>query len=66
MSFPAQTTTRTPDIKEQLAQIGLLALADCNDDFLARASKGRFSPRQVVEEIVRLELTEGAAYSGPS
>jgi DNA replication protein DnaC len=62
MSFPAQTTT-TPDLKEQLAQIGLVALADGSDDFLARASKGRFSPRQVVEEIVRLELTEGAKRS---
>jgi len=63
MSFPAPTTTRTPDLKEHLAQVGLLALADCSEDFLARASKGRFSPRQVVEEIVRLELTEGAKRS---
>jgi hypothetical protein len=42
---------------------GLVALAECIDDFLARASKGRFSPRQVVEEIVRLELVEGAKLS---
>ncbi len=63
MSFPVQTTTKTPDLKEQLTQIGLVALADGSDDFLARASKGRFSPRQVVEEIVRLELTEGAKRS---
>jgi DNA replication protein DnaC len=62
MSFPAQTT-KTPDLREQLAQVGLIALADRIDDFLARASKGRFSPRQVVEEIVRLELTEGAKRS---
>jgi DNA replication protein DnaC len=63
MSFPAPTTTRTPDLKEQLVQVGLVALADSIDDFLARASRGRFSPRQVVEEIVRLELTEGAKRS---
>lgn len=63
MSFPAPPTTKTPDLKEQLAQISLVALADGIDDFLARASKGRFSPRQVVEEIVRLELTEGAKRS---
>jgi DNA replication protein DnaC len=64
MSFPVPTTTtRTPELKEQLAQIGLLALADRSEDFLARASKGRFSARQVVEEIVRLELTEGAKRS---
>jgi DNA replication protein DnaC len=63
MSFPAQTTTKSPDIKDQLVQIGHVALAGCIEDFLARASKGRFSPRQVVEEIVRLEMTEGAKRS---
>jgi DNA replication protein DnaC len=64
MSFPAPTTTsKTPDLREQLGQVGLIALADRIDDFLARASKGRFSPRQVVEEIVRLELVEGAKRS---
>ncbi len=63
MSFPAQTTKKNPDFKDQLLQVGLVALADCIEDFLARASKGRFSPRQVVEEIVRLELTEGAKRS---
>ncbi|HET7291948.1 MAG TPA: IS21-like element helper ATPase IstB [Vicinamibacteria bacterium] len=63
MSFPVQTPNRSPELKEQLAQIGLLALADSVDDFLARASKGRFSPRQVVEEVVRLELVEGAKRS---
>jgi DNA replication protein DnaC len=63
MSFPVQTTNRSPELKEQLAQIGLIALADSVDDFLARASKGRFSPRQVVEEVVRLEIVEGAKRS---
>ena len=63
MSFPAQTTKKSPDFKDQLLQVGLVALAECSEDFLARASKGRFSPRQVVEEIVRLELTEGAKRS---
>ena len=63
MSFPAQATKKIPDLREQLVQVGLIALADRIDDFLARASKGRFSPRQVVEEILRLELTEGAKRS---
>ena len=63
MSFPGQTTNRSPELKEQLAKVGLLALADSVDDFLARASKARFSPRQVVEEVVRLELVEGAKRS---
>jgi DNA replication protein DnaC len=64
MSFPVPTTTtKTADLKAQLAQIGLLALAECAEDFLARATKGRWSPRQIVEEIVRLEQTEGAKRS---
>jgi len=62
MSFHAPPT-KSPELKDQLVQIGLVALADCIEDFLARASKGRFSPRQVVEEIVRLEMTEGAKRS---
>jgi DNA replication protein DnaC len=67
MSFPGPTTTsqttKTTDLKDQLAKIGLLALAECVEDFLARATKGRLSPRQIVEEIVRLETTEGARRS---
>jgi len=64
MSFPTQTTmSKTTDLKEQLVQIGLLALAECVEDFLARAVKGRLSPRQIIEEIVRLETTEGARRS---
>jgi DNA replication protein DnaC len=64
MSFPTQTTmSKTTDLKEQLVQIGLLALAECVEDFLARAAKGRLSTRQIIEEIVRLETTEGARRS---
>ena len=64
MSYPVQVTTdKTTDLKEQLAQIGLLALADSIEDFLARVVKGRLSPRQIVEEVVRLEITEGARRS---
>lgn len=63
MSFPAPTTTKSAELKEQLAQVGLLALAEGLEDFLARATKGRFSPRQTVEEIARLETTEGAKRS---
>jgi DNA replication protein DnaC len=64
MSYPVATTTsKTTELKEQLGQIGLLALAECVEDFLARAVKGRLSPRQLVEELVRLEQTEGAKRS---
>jgi len=64
MSYPATaTTSKTTELKEQLGQIGLLALAECVEDFLARAAKGRLSPRQLLEELVRLEQTEGAKRS---
>ena len=63
MSLPTQTTSKTTDLKDQLAQIGLLALAETIEDFLARATKARLSPRQIVEEIARLEITEGARRS---
>lgn len=63
MSLPTQTTSKTTDLKDQLAQIGLLALAETIEDFLARATKARLSPRQIVEQIARLEITEGARRS---
>jgi DNA replication protein DnaC len=64
MSYPiAATTSKTTDLQDQLRHVGLFALADCVEDFLARAAKGRLSPRQIVDEIVRLEQTEGAKRS---
>lgn len=63
MSLPTPTTSKTTDLKDQLVQIGLLALAETIEDFLARATKARLSPRQIVEEIARLEITEGARRS---
>ena len=42
MSFPTQAmTSKTTDLKDQLAQIGLLALSECIEDFLARAARFR-------------------------
>jgi DNA replication protein DnaC len=38
--------------------VGLLAIAQNLDDFLARATKGRWSPAQSLEEIARLEQIE--------
>jgi DNA replication protein DnaC len=46
------------DVVAQLGKVGLLALAQNLDDFLARATKGRWSPAQIVEEIARLEQVE--------
>jgi len=51
-------TTDATDLVTQLSKVGLLALAHNLDDFLARATKGRWSPAQIVEEIARLEQVE--------
>jgi len=48
----------TTDLAPQLAQVGLVAISKSLDDFLSRAVKGRLSPRQVLEEIARIEQTE--------
>lgn len=46
------------DLKESLHQIGLFTIAATQDDFLARVIKARLSPRQILEEIARIELLE--------
>ena len=51
-------TMDATDVVAQLGKVGLLALAQNLDDFLARATKGRWSPAQIVEEIARLEQVE--------
>ena len=51
-------TTDATDLVARLSKVGLLALAHNLDDFLARATKGRWSPAQIVEEITRLEQVE--------
>src|SRR6185503_3110854 len=58
----AQTIPKN-DLAAQLCQIGLLDLAECLEDFLARATKARLSHRQLLEELVRLEQTERAKRS---
>jgi DNA replication protein DnaC len=56
-SLAATTTTMTnvTDLTSRLLKCGLLAIARSVDDFLARATKGRLSPVQILEEIARLE-----------
>jgi DNA replication protein DnaC len=58
MSSPV--TTPTPDLTRQLAQLGLHVTAAGLDDFVARATKTRWSPRTQLEELVRAELHERA------
>jgi DNA replication protein DnaC len=46
------------DLPAQLAQIGLRALPSDLDDFLARATKARWSPRVLLEQMVQAEVAE--------
>jgi DNA replication protein DnaC len=55
--------TTSDDLSEQLAQIGLLATAASLEDFLARATKGHFSPRLLLEELARAEQIDKARRS---
>jgi len=61
MSSPIRaTTTPTSSLSVQLERIGLHALAGGVDDFLARATKQRWSPRQILEHRVQTEAAERA------
>jgi DNA replication protein DnaC len=51
-------TTNTTDLVARLSQVGLVAISQNLDDYLARAGKGRWSPVQILEEIARLEQIE--------
>ena len=51
------------DLVAQLQHIGLRALPAGLDDFLARAAKSRWSPRQVLEQLVEAESSERARRS---
>ncbi len=65
MNFPATTTTTTipsSDLVSKLASIGLKTVAQNLDDFIARATKGRWSPRTLLEEV---SLTEARERAGP-
>lgn len=49
------------ELTPQLQRLGLRATAEGLDDLLARATTGRWSPLQLVEEIARLEIRAKAA-----
>ena len=52
------TMTPRNDLPAQLEQIGLRALPAEMDDFLARATKSRWSPRVLLEQVVQAEVAE--------
>ncbi|MDQ7005860.1 MAG: IS21-like element helper ATPase IstB [Acidobacteriota bacterium] len=54
----SRTTTPMPDLADQLARIGLHATAENLEDTIARATKSRWSPRILLEEIARSEMQE--------
>ena len=51
----SQATTTTNDLGSGLSQLGLRALAENLDDFIARATTGRWSPRVLLEQLSQLE-----------
>jgi DNA replication protein DnaC len=53
----------TTDLPHQLRCIGLPVTADSLDDFIARASKQRWSPLMLLEEIIRAETDDRARRS---
>ena len=59
MSSPAlKTTTPSHSLPAQLQQIGLRAVPAQLDDFLARATKARWSAHQILEQLVQAEIAE--------
>ena len=61
MNSPVTTTSNS--LSAQLRQIGLRALPADLDDFLTRATKNRWSPQQLIEQLVRAEIDERARRS---
>lgn len=59
MNSPASNMTiPNNSLSAQLQHIGLRALPSGLDDFLARATKARWSPRQILEQMAQSEITE--------
>ena len=62
-SLATRTTTPTiattsNNLSSQLQHIGLCALPTQLDDFIARATKSRWSTRQILEQLVKAEAAE--------
>jgi DNA replication protein DnaC len=55
LATTTMTTTNATDLAGLLTKVGLSAIGNSLGDFLARATKGRWSPAQILEEIGRLE-----------
>jgi len=59
MTLPTPTTTiASTDLASQLNQIGLRAASEDLDDFIARATTGRWSPRMLLEQLSQMETDD--------
>lgn len=58
MTSPITKMTISNSLSVQLQQIGLRALPAALDDFVAHATKSRWSPRQILEQLVQAEMSE--------
>jgi DNA replication protein DnaC len=58
MTSPITKMTISNSLSAQLQQIGLRALPAQLDDFVAHAAKARWSPRQILEQLVQAEMAE--------
>ena len=55
-----KTPNPNPNLRDQLERISLTAVAAQLDDLLAYASKQRWSPRQLLEQLAQIEVAERA------
>lgn len=58
MNSPATTLTPMNNLATQLQQIGLRALPPSLHDFIARATKGRWSPHMLLEQLAQAEVED--------
>jgi DNA replication protein DnaC len=58
MTLPATTMTPMNNLAAQLQQIGLRALSANLDDFLTRATKTRWSPHMLLEQLAQAEAED--------
>jgi hypothetical protein len=58
-----KTPIPTADLPGDLTSLGLRGIVPALDDLVARATRDRWGPRQVIEEACRLELADRAQRS---
>jgi DNA replication protein DnaC len=58
MTLPKTTMTPTSNLKTQLDRLGLRVTAQNLDDFIARATTARWSPRMLLEQLSQMETDD--------